>query len=158
MAKTGKGNRQCGYCKKTGHNMRTCTLRKEATPEGTAVMAVSIPQETPRGAPMPVESGVSMPASFEEQRIQSHFHGQTLSVAAREYQNGSSTVAIRHTPEASSPKELLLDLTGAAQLHQMLTQLLQRHVAAQSAKPKPLARANGVAYTPPPPQAEIQPS
>lgn len=161
MSKSGKGNRKCGVCGNFGHNSRTCTVKK--SDDSVVSMDLSRSEETVPHAERPKASeegalSLSTPASFEEQRLQTHFDGQTMIVSARDYANGATTVTIRHAGQPNGSKELHMDMPAASQLLQMLTTLIQRHVVSQTQKEKPLARATSNGLGSQAPSTEIQPS
>lgn len=157
--------RACSVCNKSGHNSRTCSLKKEqearaqaaggGVPSANASTAL-IPHPETTGvqeSPMPLRPQMAPqidigarhePVSFAEQAIQRHVNGNTYKLTLREYPNGASNVTLRKMNDASPPTEIVTDIEGAQEINQMFAIMLQRVAAAKAQRTLPVSRVNGL--------------
>lgn len=159
--KDSEKSRACSICSKSGHNSRTCPVKKaNEAAAGGSVMTQQ--QAQPSAAMVPVslvssgdshsQGGESAPVvnrhepiSFQEQVIQEHVNGTTFRLTLRDYPNGVSTLGLRTMNDATSPKDMQFDIEGASKLYQMFGSMLQRVAAGKSQRQLPVARStNGL--------------
>jgi len=147
MAKKEKQKRVCGFCQKSGHNIRSCEVKKAGGSGGESVETVTTAtsSSTALVPMMEVEAatGVAnphMPIEFEEAVKQVNINGTSLRLSCREFDSGQASLTLRFHREGSVPKDLQLDVELASKLYKLLGWALQR----QAAKGKQPARSNGL--------------
>lgn len=137
--KEAKAKRECGFCHKSGHNIRSCEERKASeaagapaeTVHGGASTALALVEASTNSAEALAPGAAHMPIEFEEASKQVHVNGTTLRLMIREFESGLANMTLRFQREATGAKDIQFDQEVGVKLYELVGWALQRLAARQ---------------------------